>query len=505
MDIEIGGQKLTNLAKINILLGKNGSGKSTLLRTLERDKQGLPDFGSGRYITPERGGQLTYEGGIETTIAQNPDWADTVRRNNRYDNFRQMSVTEYRRLETLVLRKIEKDVESRQDLSFSFDSTLDAINTLLDNLTIVRGNAVGFEIRAKGTDQARPPSTLSSGEAELISLAIEILAFAYGTETHGGRIGYLFLDEPDVHLHPDLQQRLVTLLADAVKDRNIVVLIATHSTAILSALTENDHAHVGFIKTGQTEVDFVPIGETLQRILPIFGAHPLSNVFNKSPILLVEGEDDERIWQTAVRSSQRKVLVWPCAAGDIQSLEDYENQVESIAGAIYDNAKAYSLRDRDDTPYELDDKPIVTRMRLFCRTAENLLLSDDVLNSLGLGWEKMESAIEDWLSKYPEHPQYEAMNAFKSGGYDRRGGDVKSLRNVFMMLAGSQKPWEVAVGRAIAALKSKTPLTGEHSLTAYLGSKLVDGLNLRPPPRRFGGRLSRYWDPQPTQKGLTWS
>jgi hypothetical protein len=27
---------------------------------------------------------------------------------------------------------------------------------------------------------------------------------------------------------------------------------------------------------------------------------------------------------------------------------------------------------------------------------------------------------------------------------------VKELRNVFMMLAGSQKPWEVAVGQGIA-------------------------------------------------------
>jgi predicted ATPase len=60
MDIEAGGQKLSNLAKINVLLGKNGSGKSTVLRSLEQNGPSLPAFGMARYITPERGGQLSH-------------------------------------------------------------------------------------------------------------------------------------------------------------------------------------------------------------------------------------------------------------------------------------------------------------------------------------------------------------------------------------------------------------------------------------------------------------
>ena len=38
MDIEAGGQRLLNLAKVNVLLGKNGSGKSTTLRKLDQNK-----------------------------------------------------------------------------------------------------------------------------------------------------------------------------------------------------------------------------------------------------------------------------------------------------------------------------------------------------------------------------------------------------------------------------------------------------------------------------------
>jgi hypothetical protein len=446
----------------------------------EQNRASLPNVGIARYITPERGGELQYAGNIETNIAANPNWGADVRRSNRYDNFRQMSVTEFRRLETLVLRKIEKDRTTRQDLTFSFDSTLALINQLLDNVRIARGDNSGFEIFSSNSDKRREPSSLSSGEAELISLAIEILAFSYAAETHIGRTSYLFLDEPDVHLHPDLQDRLVKLLVEAVSGKNIIVIIATHSTAILGALSYNENASVGFITSGQREVIFSQIGEALRRVLPIFGAHPLSNVFNKSPILLVEGEDDERIWQQAIRSSQGKLRIWPCQAGDIQSLDEYENQVEAIAESVYDNAIAFSLRDRDNAPYEIDDKKIVKRMRLFCRASENLLVSDDVMLLLGSNWETLSTAIEDWLTKYPEHPQFDAMLAFKKSNYDRLNSDLKPLCNILMMLMGSRKPWEVAVGQAIARLASVAGVQGDNSLTRYLGSKLVNAFKLKP-------------------------
>lgn len=479
MNIEVGEQRFLNLAKINVLLGKNGSGKSTALRKLDQSGSSLPNFGTVRYITPERGGQLTYDGGIETTIATNPSWSANVRRTNRYESFRQMSITEFRRLETLVLRKIESDRSARQDLSFSFDTTVELINNLLDRVRIVRSDGSGFDIKAKDGDAKRTPDSLSSGESELISQAIEILAFAYSSETYPGKTSYLFLDEPDVHLHPDLQARLINLIVEAARRRDIVVVIATHSTAILGALSAQEEAHVGFIVAGQLEVSFIPIKDSLRKLLPIFGAHPLSNIFNQSPILLIEGEDDERIWQQAARTSQGKLKIWPCAAGDVQSLDHYENQVEALAGAIYEDPKAFSLRDRDDAPYEIEDKAIVKRMRLYCRAAENLILSDDVLRLLGVDWSKMVTAIQEWLSKFPDHPQHSAMKVFQDAGFDRLQSNLKELRNVLMMLAGSQKTWEVAVGQAIAGLLSGTPLSGEHSLTRYLGPKLVESLNLR--------------------------
>ena len=139
----------------------------------------------------------------------------------------------------------------------------------------------------------------------MLSLAIEVLSFCQQAKhsEHRSQRKILLLDEPDVHLHPDLQHRLIKLVSKATKENDIVTLITTHSTAVLGALDEAGD-HVAFmIANASTDLLFRPISQHLKDVIPVFGAHPLTNVFNRMPILLVEGEDDVRIWQQAVRSS----------------------------------------------------------------------------------------------------------------------------------------------------------------------------------------------------------
>lgn len=481
LDLSSGQFQLLKLNKVNVILGKNGCGKSSALRSIDGAFQGNSIRGMAKYITPERGGSLRYDGNVETNVNANPNWLPNMRRVNRSDSFRQVSVGEFRRLEMLILRKIERDPDLRRDSGFTFDTTVDQINSLLDQVQIERGDDAGFRVKTRGQDSYQDDlDNLSSGESELISLAIEALSFIHqaNARNDAAHPNVLLLDEPDVHLHPDLQERLMDLLHTAVSDSPAIVVIATHSTAILSALAKFDDVSVGFMRPKEQVITFRPISDITRAVLPIFGAHPLSNVFNKRPILLVEGEDDERIWQWAVRSSGNRISVWPCAAGDIQSLKAYEAEVEAISAAVYDRPVAYSLRDQDGAPYDIGSGLVVRRMRLKCRAAENLLLTDDVLEGLRTDWPAMRAAIEKWIADNPEHRYARDMQGFREGGYDRRDANVKSLRNLFMERAGSEKPWEVAVGQTIAKLASGAGGHGEHSLRDYLGPKLVGALAL---------------------------
>ncbi len=469
MDIAGGGSKILGLSRLNVILGKNGCGKSHLLKEVEATASGMPEIGSVRYISPERGGSLTYEPGIEHSMAASQHWMATARRRNLSENFRQQSTVLFRRLEIMALREIERDQLKPDYVPRTFDAIVDQINTLLDRIIIKRSNDKIFDILVRGSNTPTAPEEISSGETELISLAIEILSFSI--ECYNNVDNILLIDEPDVHLHPDLQARLARFITAAVKNRSITVILATHSTALLAGLSSHADVNVAFMRRQDTQLRFKRVSDIDRNILPIFGAHPLSNVFNERPILLVEGTDDERIWQQAVRSAASALTVYPCVVDGVAHLHEYEQEVNEIITAVYDDARAFSLRDRDEEPLAIDDLGCVTRMRLACRSAENLMLSDDVLCSTGQNWDRMKAQIVHWTAANSGHRYHLEMKAFVDGGLDRRNFDLKPIRNILVGMM-SNKPWEVLVGQGIAKLVGRTIEVKPHSLAEYLGARV---------------------------------
>ena len=463
------GYSLRNLNKINIVLGKNGCGKSTALKKVQQALDNGDEVSKSKYITPERGGALKYDPSIEQNASSNPHWLSTQLRKNQFTQFKQQTVLQFRTLELLSLREIEQNSDMRNDHAYTFQSIVDAINTLLDNIEIRREGS-DFNIYNRADNAGIEPDAISSGESELIALGIECLVFAKASSD--GEESILFLDEPDAHLHPDLLVRLAIFLKNLVEENDFRVVMATHSTSFLAAFENYSGVSIEFISPSQTDIDFQVVSDTYRRILPIFGAHPLSNLFNESPILLVEGEDDERIWQQAIRTSQGSLKIYPCAVDSIDHLNQYETQVAGIISSIYDSAKAYSLRDRDDGDEDINDTAPVTRMRLSCRAAENLLLSDESLARLGTDWNKLKPKIKAWIENNSNHSHHLVMSAFRDSDFDRKMFNLKKIRNDLMGIIESSKPWEVVVGQTIATTNYiDSPMA--NSIQDYLGKKLV--------------------------------
>lgn len=460
-------EKLTK--RVNFLLGKNGCGKSTLLRQLARQLSNESEWFT-KYITPERGGSLTYNANIEQNIANNQTWLKDTRLTNRYEQFREQSVTQFRNLELFVLREIEQNPAVRGNADYTFESVVDQINELLPLVNIVRSSG-GFEIHAKANDARIEPQSISSGESEAIALAIEALVFSRECQTRNKRL--LLLDEPDVHLHPDLQAKFVRFLEKLALEKDFKVFIATHSTAIVGSVTDKENCQLAFMPLRQgAEIEFSPIDDIATTVIPIFGAHPLSNIFNETPILLVEGDDDRRVWEQAVRSSKGKVSIYPCVVGTINKLNDWETWLVEKLPSLYDDPRAFSLRDRDGSEGELQDQSPVIRMRLGCRAAENMILSDDTLLIAKISWQRVIDGCQKWLEAYPEHPCTGSMREFADSGFDRLNANLKDIRNVLLVIIGVNKPWEVLVGQAIAAAATGSITSGDHSLSNYLGRKV---------------------------------
>jgi hypothetical protein len=181
---------------------------------------------------------------------------------------------------------------------------------------------------------------ISSGESEAIALAIEALVFSRECQVRPNRL--LLVDEPDVHLHPDLQSKLMRFFERLAKDKKFNIVIATHSTALVSSIADKSEAQLAFMPlVADQTIKFSPIDEIVTNLVPIFGAHPLSNVFNERPILLVEGDDDKRIWEQAVRSTGGKLSVWSCPAGSVDKISAWEHWLADKLPSLYDEPRAF--------------------------------------------------------------------------------------------------------------------------------------------------------------------
>jgi predicted ATPase len=466
MDLEAGGYTLKQLSKVNVVLGKNGCGKSTLLKSIEQNLT-TGNLGQKMYITPERGGTLVYEPNVDRNMSTNETWLSHSRRVNQFGQFREQSMVQFHKFELSAYRLAEEQREVAD-----FQKYLDQLNDLLDRIEVYRAEAT-LLMRSKPEGEARGAEALSSGEAELISLGIELLSFAVAVEPD--KLNVLLFDSPDVHLHPDLQGRLVRFLTKLVDEYNFHVVLATHSTAVLGGLDGYGGARVTFMRADQRELEFSEVEEVHRDVLPVFGAHPLSNVFNEVPVLILEGEDDVRIWQQAIRSSSGALRLYPVACGSVDLMSDYEQKVQEIVSSVYDEPKAYSLRDRDGHPEEINDMQDIIRMRLSCRSSENLILADEVLLSAGVDWDSVQARITDWVGANQMHERYDDMRKFQQEDFPRKAADLKRVR---MLLTGvilaSDKPWEVLVGQAIAQLPPATgPTPVEGSLADFLGSKVM--------------------------------
>ena len=480
---ELNGQtaRLLNLNNINVIMGRNGAGKSRFLRDIDEMCSRSKDQFYVRYVSPERAGSFKRNGDILTNMTNNPDWLRQTRATNQANNFKAASATLFREAETLYLRRLASTPAIRMDTTRNFEADrLSKVNRLLTNISLEMGG-VDFEFRSLTDGQTISPESISSGESEAVALAAEILYFFDTIDAK--KFNLLLLDEPDVHLHPDLQGRLgklVIAMLDEFKEsaESIAVCLCTHSSPLVCSLADSSLVSMGTKSFGVDVVELKPSSAELRKVAPFFG-HPLSLSLSDDAALILEGEDDERVWQQAARTSQGRIKVFPVLAGSVDSQSELETFCGDLLRTLYDNPIAFSLRDGDGViACPLEHHPPIKRYRLQCYAIENALLTDPCLAVMGTTWEGLVDATSKWLASNPKHRDLALVEEI-IGSFDRlRHKKIKQIRQLICAVVECRKPWEVVVGQAIGAL-TKEDLGSPNMLVDFLGAEMTREIIVR--------------------------
>lgn len=457
-----GSWDLKALNEITLIFGRNGSGKSLLLRKLRDVNKRI-----SHYTSPERAGDISQDLNIMQEQI-NPDTRANRRQYNLDPTYRQESVS---RIGTL-LNQLGYLTDSEEKPPFKLADIQTFLQTLLPDFQFkIIKVAPHYEMSRvdSGKEKITSVNALSSGESEILSLALDVLTICGLWEIDRLEQRVLLIDEPDMHLHPDLQQHLAHFLVQIADKYKVQILVATHSTTLLSSLGYygGSKTSVIYLNNSVNEQKAIPFDETLQEIASCLGGHALMGPLFSAPLLLVEGDDDYKIWSFVPRYHKMHVAVIPCQ-GNAQVLR-HQKTLEGLFSSLRQDKSSpvgYALLDGDSQLPQVEQSNIKF-VKLSCKESENLYLTDEVLTLLGTDWEKAKLSINSRSKECGEkQPLLE-----QCASWDRKNQNLKSIINeLSRILDDKQLPWTVRVAKCIGEKKP------EGQLADFIGDEVIQAL-----------------------------
>jgi len=454
-----GSWNLKALTDITVIFGRNGSGKSQLLRALLKNNKR-----SFHYASPERAGEIS----LDVNIMQqemNPDNRADRRQNNSSPTYRQESVSRIGAL----LNRLGYSAGSEEKHSIKFTDIEMLLQMLLPDFRFkIVKEAPHFEmLRIDNGERITTVNSLSSGESEILSLSLDLLTVCAFWEIDGIEQRVLLIDEPDMHLHPDLQQQLAHFLVEIAEKYHIQILGATHITTLLSSLGFYGglKASVIYLSNSANEQKAIPFDDILKELSTCLGGHALMGPLFGLPLLLVEGDEDYQICNAFPRYNIVHISVIPCY-GNAEVLR-YQKVLERIFSSLREDRTSpvgYALLD-GDTQLPQVVQSNIKFIKLRCRESENLYLTDEVLKVLDTNWEDAKKTI---ILKSKAYGQKQALLE-KCESWNRENVDLKNIINeVSSILDPKKLLWSRRVG---ACIGTKKP---EGQLASFLGDGVMN-------------------------------
>jgi len=275
----VGKASCDNVPKLMIIAGRNGVGKSTLLYEL-RKLSGEKVKGSGKilYSGPHRTWRRR---SIRSMWLQSPEQEYSniltldslpafegigiLDRQRRYDTTDEapgfikyiLGQIETRRQNTIVSEIDRNNLKYPEGYAPDVYTPIkEMISILLPHLRFVGidqsdRNNVKCLVCAEGVEGTIDIDDLSSGEKEVLALFMPLLERQINQIIRRMKRGQevdlesapdtiMILDEPDLHIHPELQKRMLTYMRKRAYEDNVQFIIATHSPIIINEAASDE-------------------------------------------------------------------------------------------------------------------------------------------------------------------------------------------------------------------------------------------------------------------------
>lgn len=259
----------------------------------------------------------------------------------------------------------------------------------------IKGKAVDYQFTKLKDYNARDIMVEGSGFLQWLSVYTLALSEEFNV---------ILLDEPDAHLHTQLQNNLTERLEDIACSRNKQVILATHSTELIRAYPAEkilclEKAKGKYLNDDQGKISI------LSGIGTMYSPR-MHKLMEKNRLLIVEGVSDERFLRLIFDRLEMKwpenIVVWYWTGKVSERYQLYKQLKKEIS-----NLKALSIRDRDEEAdatvgADLIDK-IVTRpeadfipLKWRRRHIENYLLDlNAIMVSAGKNADEVRSFFAD--------------------------------------------------------------------------------------------------------------
>ncbi len=315
------------------------------------------------------------------------------------------------------LYQTEKFSAFKNDLTYILYNTTDAPKlTFFNRSDIQRDIRVSINLVTKQDEIEKDLALLGSGSLQ----AIEILLNLHQYSDEKKDMNIILLDEPDSHIHRDIQSRLMVVLTRFSKNNQI--FISTHNEALIRSSSYKTLFHLD--GKAVSEIKNIESNEINKSGAPHFyGIFPSQtnpliksfgstngldfiNAIEADRLIFVEGEDDARVYSQLLKqfigNENRKFMFW--VLGGVSKIFDDINGYKLVFSQIKNTKslweKSFLIFDKDAMTDE--HKEIVVGkfkeklgLESFCfgsYTQESVLFTDlNVLHKLLCKWVEMKA------------------------------------------------------------------------------------------------------------------